>query len=138
MPSNTKYSLSGTTLTEVKVLSERHRGAVHAVRYSPDGSRFASGDANREVIVWDAATKEPVVTELVYHTARISSISWSPDNSKIVTGSLDSSIIVWNLAEKTRLVAKNAHFGGVTGVAFIDANTVASAGSDCTLKTWTF
>ena len=55
------YSVVGDSLTEEATL-ERHRGAVSVIRYSPDLSMFASGDLNREAIVWDRASRE-----VVYH-----------------------------------------------------------------------
>jgi len=51
------YSVTGDTLTEDAVL-EKHRGAVSVIRYSPDVSMFASGDLNREAVVWDRASRE--------------------------------------------------------------------------------
>lgn len=59
------YSITGDTLTEEAVL-EKHRGAVSVIRYSPDVSMFASGDANREAIVWDRATREVTVSQCSY------------------------------------------------------------------------
>ena len=34
-----------------------HRGSPSAISYSPDGSKIAIGDSNRELCVWDAASK---------------------------------------------------------------------------------
>ena len=51
------YSVTGDTLTEEAVL-EKHRGAISVIRYSPDGSMFASGDLNREAVVWDRVSRE--------------------------------------------------------------------------------
>lgn len=51
------YSITGDTLTEEVVL-EKHRGAISVIRYSPDVSMFASGDANREATVWDRVSRE--------------------------------------------------------------------------------
>lgn len=51
------YSISGDTLVEEAVL-EKHRGAISVIRYSPDVSMFASGDVNREAVVWDRASRE--------------------------------------------------------------------------------
>lgn len=51
------YSLKGDTLTQEAVL-EKHRGEISAVRYSPDGALIASGDLNREAVVWDRITRE--------------------------------------------------------------------------------
>jgi WD40 repeat protein len=54
------YSIMGDTLKEEAVL-EKHRGAVSVIRYSPDVSMFASGDVNREAVVWDRVSREVVV-----------------------------------------------------------------------------
>lgn len=51
------YSVKGDTFTQEAIL-EKHRGEVSAVRYSPDGSMIASGDLNREAVVWDRITRE--------------------------------------------------------------------------------
>lgn len=53
------YSITGDTLKEEAVL-EKHRGAVSVIRYSPDVSMFASGDVNREAVVWDRVSREVV------------------------------------------------------------------------------
>lgn len=53
------YSVTGDTLNEEAVL-EKHRGAISVIRYSPDVSMFASGDVNREAVVWDRDSREVV------------------------------------------------------------------------------
>lgn len=51
------YSISGNSFKEEAVL-DKHRGAITVVRYSPDVSMIASGDVNREAVVWDRASRE--------------------------------------------------------------------------------
>ena len=53
------YSVADDSLTEEATI-EKHRGAISVIRYSPDLTMFASGDLNREAIVWDRATREVV------------------------------------------------------------------------------
>jgi WD40 repeat protein len=129
------YSLSGNTLTQTKKI-EGHRGALTSVAYSPNGQLIASADTNREIMVFDAASKDVKVKGWVFHTARVNCVAWSPDSSHLVSGSLDQSIIVWNVAApEKRIQVKNCHQGGVNSVAFIDDTTVASSGQDCALRT---
>ena len=42
----------------------RHRGEVTACAYSPDGTRLATCDANREVLVWDPSKAVVVVDKM--------------------------------------------------------------------------
>eukprot|EP01018_Ginkgo_biloba_P027042 Gb_11299 [translate_table: standard] len=131
------YSIKGDTLTEEKVL-DRHRGPINVIRFSPDGSMFASGDLNREAVVWDRVTREVKLKNMLYHTARINCIAWSPDSSKVATGSLDTCILVYEIEKpvSSRITLKGAHLGGVYGLAFIDQNTVISAGEDACVRVW--
>jgi len=132
------YALSGNTLTQSKKL-EAHRGPLTCIAYSPCGGLIASGDTNREIIVWDAASKSVKVSGWVFHTARVNCLAWSPDSSHVVSGSLDQNLIVWNVASPTtRIIVKNAHNGGVNSVTWLDNNVVASSGQDCAWRTHNF
>jgi len=131
------YGLSGTSLSESKTLTG-HRGALTALTYSPDGQYLASADHNRDIFVWDVKSGTLKVQGWVFHTAAVNCLGWAPDSVHLVSGALDNNIIIWDV-QKTdkRIIVKDAHRGGVNGVVFLDGNTVASAGQDCTVKTWT-
>ncbi|WJX21243.1 Actin-interacting protein 1-2 [Trifolium repens] len=131
------YSISGDTLTEQTVL-EKHRGAISAIRYSPDVSMFASADLNREAVVWDRVSREVVLNNMLFHTARINCISWSPDSKLIATGSLDTCVIVYEIGKPaaSRRTIKGAHLGGVYGLTFIGPETVVSSGEDSCIRVW--
>ncbi|CAN1180390.1 Actin-interacting protein 1-2 [Linum perenne] len=131
------YSITGDTLTEEAVL-EKHRGAITVINYSPDTSMFASGDANREALVWDRVSREVKLKNMLYHTARINCLAWSPDNRMVATGSLDTCIIVYELDKpvSSRMTIKGAHLGGVYGLAFVDEDNVASSGEDACVRVW--
>ncbi|KAI9101542.1 hypothetical protein K1719_023786 [Acacia pycnantha] len=131
------YSISGDTLTEEAVL-EKHRGAISVIRYSPDVSMFASGDVNREALVWDRASREVKLKNMLYHTARINCLAWSPDNSRIATGSLDTCVIIYEIDQpvSNRVTIKGAHLGGVYGLAFTDEYTLVSSGEDAFIRVW--
>lgn len=131
------YSVTGDTLKEEAVL-EKHRGAITVIRYSPDVSMFASGDANREAVVWDRASREVRVKNMLYHTARINCLAWSPDNSMVATGSLDTCVIIYEIDKpaSSRVTIKGAHLGGVYGLAFTDNTSVVSSGEDACVRVW--
>ncbi|KAF9623448.1 hypothetical protein IFM89_003032 [Coptis chinensis] len=131
------YSISGDTLTEEAVL-EKHRGPISVIRYSPDASMFASGDLNREAVVWDRVTREVKLKNMLYHTARINCLAWSPDNTMVATGSLDTCVIIYEISKpaSSRITIKGAHLGGVYGLAFTDECSVVSSGEDACLRVW--
>ncbi|ESW32501.1 hypothetical protein PHAVU_002G327600 [Phaseolus vulgaris] len=131
------YSISGDTLVEEAVL-EKHRGAISVIRYSPDVSMFASGDVNREAIVWDRASHEVKLKNMLYHSARINCLAWSPDSSRIATGSLDMCVIIYEVDQpaSSRITIKGAHLGGVYGLTFSDEYSLVSSGEDAFIRVW--
>ncbi|KAI4374482.1 hypothetical protein MLD38_012470 [Melastoma candidum] len=131
------YSISGDTLNEEAVL-EKHRGAISVIRYSPDLSMFASSDLNREAVVWDRATREVKVKNMLFHTARINCLAWSPNSGTVATGSLDTCVIIYEVDKpaSTRQTIKGAHLGGVYGLAFTDDYNLVSSGEDACIRLW--
>ena len=128
----------GSTLTKDKTL-ERHRGEVTAVAFSHDGALLASGDTNREVLVWDCNSGEVKKSRMVYHSSKITSLSWSPSGDAVCSGSVDSSVIVWplDLPTSKRTTLALAHQEGVKGVAYLSDDKIASVGTDGCCKIWT-
>ncbi|KAF8390047.1 hypothetical protein HHK36_024568 [Tetracentron sinense] len=131
------YSIVGDTLKEEAVL-EKHRGAISVIRYSPDVSMFASGDVNREAVVWDCVSREVKLKNMLYHTARINCLAWSPDSTMVATGSLDTCVIIYEIGKpaSSRITIKGAHLGGVYGLAFTDEFSVVSSGEDAFVRVW--
>jgi len=74
-----------------------NKGEVTAIDYSPDGVFVAVSDSQRNVIVYDCATKEVKFNEWIFHTSRVNSIKWSLDSKRAVSGSVDASVEVWNI-----------------------------------------
>ncbi|ERN06963.1 actin-interacting protein 1-2 [Amborella trichopoda] len=132
------YSVHGDTLTEESVI-ERHRGPISVIRFSPDGSMFASGDLNREAFVWDCVSREVKLKNMLYHTARINCIAWSLDNRMVATGSLDTCVIIYEVDKppSNRITIKGAHLGGVYGLSFSDETSLVSSGEDACIRVWT-
>jgi WD40 repeat protein len=131
------YSINGDTVTE-EALIEKHRGAITCIHYSPDVSMFASADANREAVVWDRATREIKLKNMLFHSARINCLAWSPDNRLVATGSLDTCAIVYEIDKpaSSRITVKGAHLGGVHGLTFVDNDSLVTAGEDACIRVW--
>lgn len=55
------------------------------------------------------------------------------------TDTLDTfrNVYIWSIIKPTRNIAlKNIHPGGVSGVAYLDENTVVTSGADAAVRTW--
>jgi len=131
------YSLSGGSLKEVNVL-ERHSRQVTSASFSPNGKHLATGDQKNEIIIWNTSNWSIVEEGWCFHTASVKSLAWSPNSERLASGGLDQCVIVWSLAARLgQIRIPNAHRGGVNSVLWIDNNTVASTGQDCTWKSWT-
>lgn len=71
-----------------------------SVVFSPDGNWLASGDSNKNVLLWKVAGDKvdalPART-LAGHTMSVTSVSFSSDGKQIASGSLDRTVRVWEV-----------------------------------------
>ena len=130
------YSTSDLIPHSLPIL-DKNRAAITALAFSPDGSLLAAGDSNGKIQVYSLPSGESKISSWVFHTAKITSIAWSPSGTRAVSGSLDTNVYIWNVVKPMKNIAiKNAHANGVSGVAYLDEDTVVSAGSDAALRSW--
>ncbi|XP_023943413.2 actin-interacting protein 1 [Bicyclus anynana] len=131
------YALQGTSLSALTELT--HLGAVTDARYGPDGAHLVACDANRKLILYTTDDyKLAHNKEWGFHTARVNCVSWSPDGTRVASGSLDTSVIVWSVQQPAKhVVVKNAHpQSQITGLAWLDDQTLASVGQDANTRIW--
>ena len=67
---------------QVAVSSEPH-GALHAIAFSHDGSKIASGGDDRTVQIWDAATGRRLAGPF-NHPQTVRSVQFSPDGTRLI------------------------------------------------------
>jgi len=115
----------------------QHKGPISCVAFSSDSARVASGCANKEIVVWDALSGSPLIAGLSgFHTTRVSCLRFSPAGI-LASGGIDGTIFVWD-GKTVKHKMMLAHAGGVNALAFIKGGeTLASAGLDACIKTWT-
>ncbi|KAI8325308.1 putative actin cortical patch component protein [Martensiomyces pterosporus] len=131
------YTLSGTELKPTGVKITANNRDITALAFSPDGELLASGDSAGKIFVVKTASGDLVTSRWGSHTARVYDITWSPDGAHAASASLDSHVIVWSIEKPLKKVLiRNAHLGGVAAVAYVDNETVVSAGADGGVKVW--
>lgn len=93
-----------------------HGRYPNGVRFSPDGSKFASVGADSKVVVFDGTTgaviKEADDKAEGAHKGAIYAFSWSPDSKQILTASADKTAKIWDVESLT--VKQTFNFGNDT------------------------
>jgi WD40 repeat protein len=113
-----------------------HSGAVTCCAFSPDGTRVASGSADRSLRVWDVQSGE-CLGDMRGHRGGLFACAFSPDGSRLITASDDRTLRLWNLQSGESLLELRGHNGSILGCAFSpDGTRVASASKDGTARVW--
>jgi len=69
----------------------------NALAFSPDGAVLASGAHDGTIVLWAAATGQPIGAPLVGHHAQIFGLAFSPDGRILASGSEDRTVILWDI-----------------------------------------
>src|SRR6478672_1071721 len=131
--------LVDTLVKNVKLIKIAATGSpVTNVAFSPDGTRFVSGNDDKTVRVWDAATGQRLGEPLTGHTAPVESVAFSPDGSRIASGSFHKTVRLWDAATGHQLGDPlTSHVAGAVSVAYSpDGTRIVSGGWDKTLRLW--
>ena len=74
---------------------------VSTLRFSPDGSTLATGNADGTVRLWDVATGTLKHSLIGDRNRIIMRLRFSPDGSTLATGSADGTVRLWDVATGT-------------------------------------
>jgi WD40 repeat protein len=81
--------------------TRRHPHA-DAIAVSPDGGQVATGGKDKQVILWDFATKRPTGIVLA-HNGPVSRIAYTRDGERILTATEDGNVYMWDAATGERI-----------------------------------
>lgn len=124
------YSLrDGTLLKTITCECSDQR----ALAFSSDGRQLACGGRDGVVRVWEWETSRRSL-EQTLHQDRIRSISFSDDDAVICTVGEDRRFVRYKLQSGQLLLERKIVGGRLLSMAHIDAETIAVAGSDNTIR----
>lgn len=128
------FSPAEKSLAEVPALTA-NRAFATALAFDPTGTYLAAGDSSGKIVLYEGAAVK--TTRWAFHTGRVADIAWNKKGSHVATVSLDTNVYVYSLENPAKkAAAKNAHMGGVNGVAWTVDDKIATAGADGAVKTW--
>ncbi|MBI5409785.1 MAG: caspase family protein [Nitrospirae bacterium] len=112
-----------------------HLKPVYSVAFSPDSRTVASIGADRNIILWNAATGEQIKTYTIPQVAF--SGAFSPDGKIFAFGGRDRNVILGNAVTGEKIKTLTGHTHIVFSVAFSpDGKTLASGSADRSIILW--
>jgi WD40 repeat protein len=103
----------------------KNNGSVHAIAFSQDGTKVASGGEDSVVQIWDPATGRLLAAPLP-HPEPVTSTRFSPDGRRLVTLTLSGQAILWDLDNDKPQGKPLAHSTPVRRVSFDGAAGVVA------------
>ncbi|KAM9271826.1 LOW QUALITY PROTEIN: U3 small nucleolar RNA-interacting protein 2 [Cariama cristata] len=122
-----------------KGTEERHMGhASHVLcmAISSDGKYLATGDRNKLIMIWDAATCKRLHI-FTGHRDAVSGLSFRKGTHQLYSASHDRCVKVWNVAENAYVETLFGHQDVITGLDSLSRECCVTAGGrDGTVRLW--
>ncbi len=98
---------------KLREMSERHRGPVLGVTFSPDGKIIATCGDDRSIRLWKTETGE-LLCSRQGHSAQITSVQFASEK-RLVSAGKDGRLIVWDIEDVNRFHSIPPRFDGRGG-----------------------
>ncbi|NTU80629.1 MAG: PQQ-binding-like beta-propeller repeat protein [Chloroflexales bacterium] len=111
-----------------------HPGAW-TIRFSPDGSRVATGGDDTVVQLWAVDQDQPPL-RLNGHTATVSGLGFAPDGARLASVDYDGALIIWDTRDGAQRLSV-ASGDVLSGASFSpDGSRITSGGTGGTVYIW--
>jgi WD40 repeat protein len=118
-----------------RLIFDKHRNIVTAVRFSPANSLVVSASVDSTIKIWKKETGE-IIRE-IRQPSGIAYMDLSADGKYAVTGGYDAIVRLWMLHEGSLLKEFKGHNGTIWTVAISSDNQkIASGGNDGVVNIW--
>ncbi|XP_071611880.1 U3 small nucleolar RNA-interacting protein 2 [Heliangelus exortis] len=113
-----------------------HASQVLCMAISSDGKYLATGDKNKLIMIWDAATCKRLHI-FTGHRDAVSGLSFQKGTHQLYSASHDRCVKVWNVAENAYMETLFGHQDIITGLDSLSRECcVTSGGRDGTVRLW--
>ncbi|MEZ4322404.1 MAG: WD40 repeat domain-containing protein [Myxococcota bacterium] len=113
-----------------------HADTVHAVRFSADGSRIATGSKDHSARLWDVETGEELGM-FAGHSGVVLAVQFSPDAAHLATGASDKTARLWDVATQEPLKQLSGHADWIVGIDYRpDGSALVTAARDGSMRLW--
>ncbi|KAG8128307.1 hypothetical protein E2320_015166 [Naja naja] len=113
-----------------------HTAHIISMAVSSDGKFLATGDRNKLIMIWEAATCRHLY-KFTGHRDTVSGLSFRKGTHQLYSASHDRSVKVWNVAENAYVETLFGHQDVITGLDSLSRECcVTSGGRDGTVRIW--
>ncbi|OXB72358.1 UNVERIFIED_CONTAM: hypothetical protein H355_005427, partial [Colinus virginianus] len=113
-----------------------HTAHILCIAISSDGKYLATGDRNKLILIWEAATCKHLYT-FTGHRDAVSGLSFRKGTYQLYSASYDRSVKVWNVEENAYVETLFGHQDVITGMDSLSRECcVTSGGRDGTVRFW--
>ena len=101
---------------------------AYGIRFSPDGTRIATGETDEVVRVWDIRSQQ-IIASLKGHRGSIVSLAFTHEGKYLISGATDGTARVWNMTTYSTDFVLGGHIGSVTDICVSPNNSFIATGS---------